>query len=77
MSSCEEGLPPGNAAMLTQLPEHIHMPPFMSFTVPNSRSKVLGRPMPLLLFLPPPLFLHRAAAGKKKGKKADLGKSTA
>lgn len=62
MASCEEGVPPGNAAMLTQLPQHIHMPPFVSFIVP------------LLLFLPPPLFLHGAAAGKK-GKETDLGKS--
>lgn len=74
MSSCEEKVAPGNVAMLTQLPQHIHMPPFMSFIVPKSRSKVLGRHMPLLLLLPPPLSLHRAAAGKK-GKKADLGKT--
>lgn len=68
MSSCEEGVPPGNVAMLTQFPQHIHMPAFVSFIVPNSRSKVLGRHMPLLLLLPPPLLLHRAVAGKKRGK---------
>lgn len=71
MSSCDEGEPLGNAAMLTQLPQHIHMPPLMSFIVPNSHFKVLGRHMPLLLLLP--LFLHRAAAGKKGEK--DLGKT--
>lgn len=31
MSSCEEGVACGNAAMLTQLPQHIQVPPFMSF----------------------------------------------
>lgn len=68
MSSCEEGVLPGNAAMLPQIPQHIQVPPFMSFIVPNSRSKVLGRHVPLLLLLPPPLLLHRAAAGKKRKK---------
>lgn len=56
-------------AMFTQLPQHIQVPPFMSFIQSARQAHA-----PFML-LPPPLFLHRAAAAGKKGKKADLGKA--